>query len=110
MSIAEKHTRTIMTDQESSVSTSDISIISLPTRPASEISTTSEQHSPAENMATPTKKTVKVATIQAEPAWNDLEGGVNKAIALIKEAASNGANVLGFPEVFIPGYPWYVES
>lgn len=56
------------------------------------------------------KKTVKIAAIQAEPAWNDLQGGVNKAIALIKEAASNGANVLGFPEVFIPGYPWYVEA
>ncbi|KAJ5798341.1 nitrilase [Penicillium pulvis] len=51
-------------------------------------------------------KTVKVAAIQAEPVWNDLEGGVNKAIAYIEEAASNGANVLGFPEVFIPGYPW----
>lgn len=61
-------------------------------------------------MSTPTKKTVKIATIQAEPAWNDLQGGVNKAIALIKEAGSNGANVLGFPEVFIPGYPWYVGS
>ena len=54
-------------------------------------------------------KTVKIATIQAEPVWNDLQGGVNKAIALIKEGASNGANVLGFPEVFIPGYPWYVN-
>jgi predicted amidohydrolase len=51
-------------------------------------------------------KTVKVAAIQAEPVWNDLEGGVNKAIAYIEEAASKGANVLGFPEVFIPGYPW----
>lgn len=53
------------------------------------------------------QKTTKIATIQAEPAWNDLEGGVNKAIALIKEAGKNGANILGFPEVFIPGYPWY---
>lgn len=51
---------------------------------------------------------VRVAAIQAEPAWNDLEGGVNKSIALIEEAAAGGANVLGFPEVFIPGYPWYM--
>lgn len=56
------------------------------------------------------KKTTKIATIQAEPVWNDLEGGVNKAIALIKEAGKNGANILGFPEVFIPGYPWYTLS
>ncbi|KAJ3542042.1 hypothetical protein NM208_g4315 [Fusarium decemcellulare] len=52
--------------------------------------------------------TVKVAAIQAEPAWNDLQGGVNKSISLIQEAASNGANVIGFPEVFIPGYPWSI--
>ncbi|KAK7701230.1 hypothetical protein SLS57_011831 [Botryosphaeria dothidea] len=53
-------------------------------------------------------KQIKVAAIQAEPVWNDLQGGVDKAIAYIQEAASNGANVLGFPEVFIPGYPWSI--
>ena len=53
----------------------------------------------------PTKK-IKVAAVQAEPAWNDLQGGVAKVISLIKEASSNGANVVGFPEAFIPGYPW----
>ncbi|KAG7147936.1 Nitrilase like protein [Verticillium longisporum] len=51
---------------------------------------------------------LKIAAIQAEPAWNDLEGGVNKSIALIQEAAQQGANVIGFPEVFIPGYPWSI--
>ncbi|CAN8105503.1 unnamed protein product [Discula destructiva] len=51
---------------------------------------------------------LKIAAIQAEPVWQDLEGGVNKSIALIEEAASNGANVVGFPEVFIPGYPWSI--
>lgn len=49
---------------------------------------------------------LKIAAIQAEPVWQDLEGGVNKSIALIEEAAKQGANVVGFPEVFIPGYPW----
>ncbi|TDZ24163.1 Nitrilase [Colletotrichum orbiculare MAFF 240422] len=51
---------------------------------------------------------LKIAAIQAEPAWNDLEGGVTKSIALIEEAAKQGANVVGFPEVFIPGYPWSI--
>lgn len=51
---------------------------------------------------------VRVAAVQAEPVWNDLEGGVQKVISIIEEAATNGAQVLGFPEVFIPGYPWYV--
>lgn len=58
--------------------------------------------------ATMASKTVKVAAIQAEPVWNDLQGGVEKPVKLIREAAQNGANVIGFPEVFIPGYPWYV--
>jgi predicted amidohydrolase len=49
---------------------------------------------------------IKVAAIQAEPVWYNLEGTVDKSISLIQEAASNGANVVGFPEVFIPGYPW----
>ncbi|KAJ5705066.1 hypothetical protein N7455_005468 [Penicillium solitum] len=51
---------------------------------------------------------VRVAAVQAEPVWNDLEGGVQKVISIIDNAAKNGANVLGFPEEFIPGYPWYV--
>lgn len=55
------------------------------------------------NMAPPK---IKVAAIQAEPVWYNLEGTVDKSIALIEEAAANGANVVGFPEVFIPGYPW----
>ncbi|KAF7356339.1 putative Nitrilase [Mycena venus] len=48
---------------------------------------------------------MKVAAIQAEPAWWDLKAGVVKCISLIKEAASNGAELVGFPESFIPGYP-----
>ncbi|RDW87944.1 putative aliphatic nitrilase protein [Coleophoma crateriformis] len=53
-------------------------------------------------------KLTRIAAIQAEPEWNDLQAGVNKAIRLIEQAAANGANVLGFPEVFIPGYPWSI--
>jgi len=48
----------------------------------------------------------KVAAIQAEPCWNDLKGSIAKTIGLIQEAAGKGANVIGFPEIFIPGYPW----
>lgn len=86
---------------------SDTSIISLPTRPAPEVVEAPTKSESETSMATP-PKTVKVAAIQSEPVWNDLQGGVDKAIALIKEASSAGANVIGFPEVFIPGYPWYV--
>lgn len=51
---------------------------------------------------------VKVAAVQAEPVWNDLRGGVAKTISIINDAAKEGTNVIGFPEVWIPGYPWYV--
>ncbi|KAA1478694.1 carbon-nitrogen hydrolase [Dentipellis sp. KUC8613] len=48
----------------------------------------------------------KVAAVQAEPAWLDLQGGVDKTIRLVTEAAEKGAKIIGLPEVFIPGYPW----
>ncbi|KAJ7454011.1 carbon-nitrogen hydrolase [Mycena galericulata] len=48
---------------------------------------------------------MKIAAIQAEPAWWDLKAGVAKTVALIKDAAANSAELLGFPESFIPGYP-----
>lgn len=53
--------------------------------------------------------TVRVGAVQAEPVWLDLAGSVDKTIALIEQAGRDGINVLGFPEVFIPGYPWYVQ-
>ncbi|KAK2774134.1 nitrilase [Colletotrichum kahawae] len=72
----------------------------------------SENLPPPSSQATSSKTKMapklKIAAIQAEPAWQDLEGGVNKSIALIEKAASEGANVVGFPEVFIPGYPWSI--
>ncbi|KAK7464070.1 hypothetical protein VKT23_006230 [Stygiomarasmius scandens] len=49
--------------------------------------------------------TLKVAAVQAEPAWFDLQAGVAKVVSLIKEAGANGAQLIGFPESFIPGYP-----
>jgi predicted amidohydrolase len=52
------------------------------------------------------ERRVRVAAVQAEPVWNDLQGGVDKVISLLGDAGKEGANVVGFPEVFIPGYPW----
>lgn len=50
----------------------------------------------------------KVAVVQAAPAFLDLDGSINKCIALIEEAAEKGAKLIAFPEVFIPGYPWHI--
>lgn len=48
------------------------------------------------------------AAVQAEPAWLDLDAGVQKTIALIEEAAKNDARLIAFPEAWIPGYPHFM--
>lgn len=54
------------------------------------------------------KTNYKVAAVQAAPEFLDVEKAVAKAIRLIEEAASNGASLIAFPEVWIPGYPWWI--
>ncbi|KAK5046813.1 hypothetical protein LTR84_007167 [Exophiala bonariae] len=49
---------------------------------------------------------VRVGAVQAEPGWLDLGKSVDKTISLIQQAAEDGVNVLGFPEVWIPGSLW----
>lgn len=48
---------------------------------------------------------VKVAIVQAMPAIFNKEATVKKTCELIKEAGSNGAKLMLFPEAFIAGYP-----
>lgn len=52
----------------------------------------------------------KVAVSQAEPCWFDLAAGVCKTIKLIEEASANGASLIAFSEVWLPGYPNFVWS
>lgn len=54
--------------------------------------------------------TVRVAVTQAEPVWLDLAGAVAKTCDLIREAAANKAQLVAFPEVWIPGYPCWIWS
>ena len=51
---------------------------------------------------------LRVASAQAAPMWMDREATVEKAVGLVKEAASEGARVLALSETFVPGYPWWV--
>lgn len=49
----------------------------------------------------------KAATVQAAPVFLDPDATVAKAAGLIREAAANGARIVAFPEVFVPGYPYW---
>jgi len=50
---------------------------------------------------------VKVAVAQISPVYLDKQKTIEKACGYIKEAGSNGAELVVFPEAFIPGYPAY---
>ncbi|MFC6009678.1 nitrilase-related carbon-nitrogen hydrolase [Nocardia lasii] len=51
---------------------------------------------------------IRAAAVQAEPAWLHLPAGVAQTIALIEDAGAGGAQLVAFPEVFLPGYPWWL--
>lgn len=47
------------------------------------------------------------AAVQASPVFLDTDATVDKACDLIAEAARNKASIVAFPEVFVPGYPYW---
>ena len=53
---------------------------------------------------------LRIATIQAASVWLDIDGTIEKSIKLIEEAAANGAQLVAFPELWIPGYPWFLYT
>lgn len=53
-------------------------------------------------------KPITVACVQAAPVFMDLDATVDKTLSLIAEAAAQGAELIAFPETWIPGYPWFL--
>lgn len=49
----------------------------------------------------------RAAAVQAAPVFLDTDATIDKACALIGEAAGAGARLVVFPEVFVPGYPYW---
>lgn len=54
--------------------------------------------------------TLKIAAVQAAPVFLDPAATTQKTLALLREAASNGAELVAFPEVFLSGYPIWLRA
>ena len=52
------------------------------------------------------KDTCRIAVVQCAPVMFDKTACTDKVITLTREAASNGAELIVFPELVIPGYPY----
>ena len=53
-------------------------------------------------------QTVRLAAAQVAPAFLDRDATIAKAVSVIEEAGRNGADLVAFPETWVPGYPMWV--
>jgi nitrilase len=51
---------------------------------------------------------MRVAAVQARPVWGDTALTTAKVIALMEDAAAQGAELIVFPETFLCGYPFWL--
>ena len=50
----------------------------------------------------------KIAIVQEAPVYLNKQGTIEKAVSLVRDAAANGAQLVIFPEAFVPGYPAWI--
>lgn len=53
---------------------------------------------------------LKVSLVQHSPVYLNSNECIEKSVRLIEEAANNGADIIAFPETWIPGYPLWLDS
>ncbi len=51
---------------------------------------------------------IKIAIVQKPPVWLDLQATLASAVACLNEAVSQGAQLVMFPEAYLPGYPTWI--
>ena len=55
------------------------------------------------------KSPIIVTAVQEPPVFLDLEQSIDKACALIAQAAQTGSQLIVFPETWLPGYPIWLD-
>jgi len=56
------------------------------------------------------RERVRVCIAQLSPVYMNRDATVQRAVAAIREAAANGADLVVFPETWLSGYPYWTEG
>lgn len=52
---------------------------------------------------------IKAAAVHSAPVFMNKTETLNKVVRIIKDAGSQGLQLLVFPETYVPGYPYFIE-